>query len=660
MRVNQLKLLKKISFIIIFLFFIGGTIPAQPELDSLWNVWNDENTPDSSRALALSKFCWDGYLFSQPDSAFYYAQLLYDFGEERNIKKTMARALNIQGVSFYIRSDYVNAMNYYQLSLEINRENNDNSALATNLNNIGLIYSRKGYNTKALDYYQQCLKIYEEVSDKVRMVGVLNNIGVIYVDHEDFNKGLEYFHRCLNISEEISNKKRMAVAMNNIGLCYSNLGNYSIALDYYSQSLNVNEEINNRRGLASVLDHIGEMYKNKGEYLKALEYFNRCLIISEEISDERGMVGSMNYMGESYNYLGDHRKAIKWCEKSLQIAEEMNVIEEQEDACKCLYNAHKALGNSKKALQYHELSSTLNDSLQAAETAKKLQQMEFAKQVLADSLKREEDKLIVQLTHEREIKNKKMTRNIFFAIAILFFISAIGIYMRIHLVRRAKKAITKEKERSDKLLDNILPSKIADELIFKGKAEAKNFNKVTILFSNFKGFTRISEQLSAEELVEEINSCFEPFDEICRKYGIEKIKTIGDAYMAAGGVPVPSDSAAKNTVLAALEMMSCINKKKDEKKLECQLCFEMRIGIHTGPVVAGIVGSSKFHYDIWGDAVNIASRIEDAGEVGKVNISQSTYELIKNEAIFRFVQRGKIMTKGKGEIEMWFVEKVGL
>jgi len=163
--------------------------------------------------------------------------------------------------------------------------------------------------------------------------------------------------------------------------------------------------------------------------------------------------------------------------------------------------------------------------------------------------------------------------------------------------------------------------------------------------------------LNAEELVGEINTCFGSFDFICTNYGIEKIKTIGDSYMAAGGLPVPSNDSVKNTVLAGIEMAEIMINKKHQKEQEGNTCLEMRIGIHTGPVVAGIVGVTKFQYDIWGDAVNLASHIEQSGEVGKVNITKSTYDLIKDDPIFKFEARGKIKAKGKGKIEMWFVEK---
>ena len=210
--------------------------------------------------------------------------------------------------------------------------------------------------------------------------------------------------------------------------------------------------------------------------------------------------------------------------------------------------------------------------------------------------------------------------------------------------------------RSESLLLNILPKEIAEELKTKGSAEAKQFDEVSVMFTDFKNFTLISEKLSPAELVAEIDTCFKVFDDITGRHNLEKIKTIGDSYMCAGGLPVANTTHAIDTVSAALEIQQYIRKYSDQKIRNGKDPFEIRIGIHSGPVVAGIVGLKKFAYDIWGDTVNIASRMESTGEAGKINISGRTHELVRDKFIFTY--REKIQAKNKGEIDMYFVEGI--
>jgi class 3 adenylate cyclase len=287
---------------------------------------------------------------------------------------------------------------------------------------------------------------------------------------------------------------------------------------------------------------------------------------------------------------------------------------------------------------------------------------------ITDSTKQEEINTLIekQTTHNRielaninEINNKKeeiskkqlerqiLVRNLFIAGFSLFLIFSIVILFQRNKIKKGKLL-------SDELLLNILPYTIAEELKLKGNAESKLIDMVTVLFTDFKGFTQLSEQFTPQELVAEINECFSAFDKIMIKYNVEKIKTIGDAYMAAGGLPTSNQTHAEDVICAALEIQQYMSDYKKARQEAGKLFFEIRIGIHSGPVVAGIVGIKKFAYDIWGDTVNIASRMESSGEVGKVNVSETTYELTREN--FNFEYRGKIAAKGKGEISMFFVE----
>jgi class 3 adenylate cyclase len=209
--------------------------------------------------------------------------------------------------------------------------------------------------------------------------------------------------------------------------------------------------------------------------------------------------------------------------------------------------------------------------------------------------------------------------------------------------------INEEKKKSDALLLNILPEEVASELKLNGFAEAKHFEEVSVLFTDFVGFTRISQTLSPKELVAEIDSYFSEFDRIMIKHGIEKIKTIGDAYMAVCGLPAVNSEHAIKIIKAAKDIITFVSERKSNGGL-----FDIRVGINTGSVVAGIIGIKKYAYDIWGDTVNTAARMESNSEAGRINISETTYELIKGD--FPCTYRGEIEAKNKGLIKMYYVD----
>ncbi len=213
--------------------------------------------------------------------------------------------------------------------------------------------------------------------------------------------------------------------------------------------------------------------------------------------------------------------------------------------------------------------------------------------------------------------------------------------------------LNQERRKSDRLLLNILPASIAEELKAKDQVEPKQYENASVLFTDFVGFTGIAEQLSPQELVGELDDCFREFDRIAKKHRLEKIKTIGDAYMAAGGIPQANDTHAVDCVSAALEIKQFMDTLKTKKQAANKPFWQLRIGIHTGALVAGVIGQEKFAYDVWGDTVNTASRLESSGLAGKINISGATYEQVKD--FFECEYRGKIAAKNKGEIDMYFV-----
>lgn len=213
-----------------------------------------------------------------------------------------------------------------------------------------------------------------------------------------------------------------------------------------------------------------------------------------------------------------------------------------------------------------------------------------------------------------------------------------------------------EKNRSEKLLLNILPIEVAEELKDRGFVQPVLYENVSILFTDFEGFTKIAETMSPEELIKTLDTSFTRFDKVIEKYNLEKLKTIGDSYMCAGGLPIENKSHPIDACLAALELKNLMAQVK-ELQVSMSLPFwELRIGIHSGSVIAGVIGEKKFAYDIWGDAVNTASRLESSGATGEINISQSVFNQVKN--FFNCEYRGKIPAKNKGDVDMYFLKRI--
>lgn len=266
-----------------------------------------------------------------------------------------------------------------------------------------------------------------------------------------------------------------------------------------------------------------------------------------------------------------------------------------------------------------------------------------------------------QVLQEREYRltKERNTRNVLILALGFFIVLGALIYKRFldnkkqqKILEEKNKIIQEEREKSDELLLNILPLPIAQELKINGKAKAQRYEKASVLFTDFRNFTKISEQLTPEQLVNELDTYFKAFDFIIKQYNIEKIKTIGDAYMCAIGL-ADGQELPLALIKAAVEMQEYIADVKIEKVQNNEPFFELKVGIHTGPVVAGVVGVNKFAYDIWGDTVNIAARLQDNCEPGKVNISEAVYLAIKYK--YNCIPRGKIQAKNKGAIDMYYV-----
>lgn len=646
------------THLLFFLFLINGIglkIEAQTNVSSkkaIEHIPENKQTADSLLDLGEKRQNTGKYLEAMAlfEKSLKISQNLGD-------QKGIGNSFNKIATTYYYQGNYLKALSYYSKCKEIFEKIGFKKGSSSALNNMGAVYYYLGNYPKALEFYNEAIKIQKKIGDIKVIAATTQNIGGIYVDIKDYSNAMIYSKKANAIYTELKDSIGISHNLNGAGKIYMMQKYYTKAYDFFSQALAIADKIDDKQKKIEVLYNLGELFNNQGDLTKSLPYYNLCLKSSQKINSLQYIAITKVAIGGILNKLGKNDEAIKNCTTGLHIAESLGALSVKKDACKCLYETYKANGNTNLALNFYERSNSYKDSLQSDETSNKILNMEFQKALLIDSIAYVTKAHKIELKHKEEVQKKEEQRNIIIISLGFILLIAIALGNRLNYVRKSRKALTIEKDRSEKLLLNILPEEIAEELKEKGFVNARDFNMVSILFTDFKSFTQTSEKMSPQDLVEEINVCFKAFDFISDKYNIEKIKTIGDSYMAAGGIPNPDKNSLKNIVSAALEMQEFMIDRKIANMAANIPAFEMRLGIHAGPIVAGIVGIKKFQYDVWGDTVNTASRIESNGMVEKVNISESLYNLIKDENCFVFEYRGNIYAKGKGEIKMYFVEK---
>jgi class 3 adenylate cyclase len=625
--------MRRITAAVIAILFGISASAQNAMLDSIRKLAEDDSQTDSTRIASLLSLSKRGYLFSRPDTAFIISAKASSMAKSAGLLKLEEEAVKLQGISLAIRGINSEAIDYFDKSLRINEQLNDSVGIAGSLNNIGLLYKEMDDSEHSLEYLLRSYSMYESLNNLNGKALCSGNIANIYDDFKEFDKALEYAVLSRDFYSELGDPKGIANSI-------SSLGSLTAAI-------------------ADELALKGQKAKSEELYLEALEYFNESLEMRRQVNDVEGIAITLNGIGEVQRRRKRYKEAKPILLESFKLSNEIGSPSVIQTSASELYQVYKQEGNFEKALEMFVLQQSMQDSLLSDKNQRAIIRQEldhaYDKQALADSLQTFADLQQAELKHQNELTIARNQRIQLIGAVVVFLLLAIGIWSRLQFVRRSKAELQLEKDRSDELLLNILPAEVAQELKENGEAKARIFDLATILFTDFKGFTEKSAQLNPSELVKEVNQCFRAFDLILERYDVEKIKTIGDAYMAVGGLPSPKANAAKNTVLAALEMQDFIINRKKENEDKGLVAFEMRVGIHTGPVVAGIVGVKKFQYDVWGDAVNTASRMENNGEIRQVNISQSTYEIIQDEREFSFEKRGKIEVKGKGEMEMWFV-----
>lgn len=350
---------------------------ASGEKDSLWGVWSNHTEEDTTRLKAIQRIAWHGYLFSQPDSAFYFAQLHYDFAEEKEMRKQMSSALNIQATALNFQGDFENALEYYGRSLQIGIEIGDRQGVGVCLNNMGNIYKNQGHYAKAIDCFFESLTIREEVGDTHGMASSLGNIANLYSAQGDNDKALEYFARCLTTMKELGNKQGIAGTMNNMALIYQDLGDHQRALDYFNQSLQMREEMGDLRGISDSHTNRGNIFFSQGDYTAARASHAKSLALRETSGDRKGVASSLHNLGKIEAAQGRHAEALAYGNRALLLAEQVGDVVVIGDVSGLLYRSYKASGRSKQALEMHERHVAMLDSVFREQNQRELLRQQF-------------------------------------------------------------------------------------------------------------------------------------------------------------------------------------------------------------------------------------------------------------------------------------------
>ena len=551
-----------------------------------------------------------------PQKMLLYSEIYIDVAARENSLKALINGYMRKGTAYRLTGDFADALKsfFYAANLAIELEND--KELGQAYITIADSYSLMGNAQNASDYYNRGIRILKTTKDSLSIALALSNAGDEYFNQGKLDSALIYFEESGDIFKAIDFELGRGYYLGSMGMVLGKQKKDSLALSKLNQGLEILREQKDFYGIAAFLPYVADIYRNQGNLDAALRYTHESLVI----------------------------------------AEQYRMKEQISDANLKLSELYEAKGLTTRALGYYKTYTAYKDSINNVDL---VQQMARMRNDFEISQKQAEVDLLEKEAEIQTLRDRKQKSILYISIGItgLVFLLALGMYYRYRYIKRTSRIIQDEKMRSDNLLKNILPDETAEELKLSGRVKAKKFDSATVMFADFVGFTHHSENMGPEALVQNVDFYFSKFDEIIGKYELEKIKSIGDCYMCASGLPFTSADHALRMVKAAMDIIRFVEEVEADNTPGGQK-FEIRIGINSGPIVAGVVGTKKFAYDIWGDTVNTAARMEANSSTGKVNISENTFKLVQDH--FKCEYRGMISAKNKGMLKMYFVtsEKV--
>lgn len=577
----------------------------------------------------------------------------------RNRNTLLLQVLRLKGKAFEKLNRLDDAVIVNERILKLLEGENDIGDYTKQLNNLGFIEQKRGNSKAALNYFLNTLEQREKLGyGDESNVPLLINIGISNQNIGDAIEARVYLERVLKTIDETQSPGLEAEILDLIS------GSYLSEDDFY------NAKIYNEEGLALMdgMEPEVEMelhltasiiFEKLLQYQEALGHYKSYLDIKDSLDLERRL---------SQEELLQQQLYVEQTEKEVQALVDKNEIKDYQLQQLQLESENKDIQlknqelDAKQKLQSARLrqqeleAARTEQELRAAKAREENQRLRLKQQELIEA---QNQKNILLLEREAQVKDleleqsKTVARNLVVIVLLAVLVMVLALFA-VTKIRKSNKIINVEKKKSDNLLLNILPEATAEELKTLGSSLPRRYDKVAVLFTDFKGFTKITETMQPEELVDSLDLFFAGFDDIMKKHGIEKIKTIGDAYMCAAGIPDIIENPSQRMVKAAKEMLALTEEINARKQKMNQDTWGIRIGIHTGPVVAGVIGKYKFQYDVWGDAVNLAARMESSGEPGKINISESTFMDVSDRVPCTY--RGEIAAKNKGNVKMYFVD----
>ncbi len=503
----------------------------------------------------------------------------------------------------------------------------------------------QGELSPALESYFEAARLAQK-EDFTHELGKVNiAIADVYSVLENHGRSVTHYREGIDFLRAEKDSVSLATALLNLGDEYFNQEKLDSALLLFEESGRLFDALDYEIGVAYNLGNTGLVHAQLENSRQAEDNLTKAVDLLTDLGDFYPICVYYLYMSDIYMGREDFESARAYARRSLAIAQGRGLKEQIRDANLKLSELHERSGNPIEALRYYKDYVAYRDSLVNVNAVQEMANLRA-------------DYQISQKQIEVDLLNgqKRYQRLIVISVSIAFILIgllAFGLFRRNRFIKNATTIIEAEKNRSDHLLQNILPEETAMELKDNGRVKAKKFDSVSVMFADFQDFTSFAEHLPPEQLVETVDFYFSKFDEIMEKYDLEKIKTLGDAYMAAGGLPFPSQDHALKMVLAAFDILSFVEQTKANGPSN-KVHLDIRIGINSGPIVAGVVGIKKFAYDIWGDTVNIAARMESYSTIGKINVSENTYQLIKEH--FDCEYRGEIQVKKRGDMNMYYVK----